>query len=117
MTYAVIATGGKQYKVSEGTVIEVEKLAVDAGKDFTFEKVLLYAADGNVTVGQPSLSHITITGKILEQAKGRKIYVSKFKAKARYRKTIGHRQHLTRVQIGPIVAKESKAPAKKEKTA
>lgn len=109
MKYAVIATGGKQYKVSEGTIIEVEKLDVATGSDFTFDNVLLLADDGSFKIGQPNLTNVSITGKVLAQKKGKKLYVSKFKAKARYRKTIGHRQLLTQIQIAQIVAKKEKS--------
>ena len=106
MTYAVIATGGKQYKVSEGDIIEIEKLDVEEGKDVTFADVLFYAADDAFQVGAPILSNITITGQVVSQFKAPKIRVAKFKAKARYRKVYGHRQHLTKIKIGKISVKK-----------
>ncbi len=112
MKYAVIATGGKQYKVEEGAILEVEKLDVEADKELTFDQVLLYVADDTVVVGQPTLTDITVTAKVLDQIKGEKIRVAKFKAKARYRKVTGHRQRLTRVQISNIAAKGEKATKK-----
>ena len=112
MKYAVIATGGKQYKVEEGAILEVEKLDVEADKELTFDQVLLYVADDTVVVGQPTLTDITVTAKVLDQIKGEKIRVAKFKAKARYRKVTGHRQRLTRVQISDIAAKGEKATKK-----
>jgi len=107
MKYAVIQTGGKQYKVSEGNTVDIEKLNTDS-ENHIFDKVLLYAADGVVKVGQPHLADVTVTAKVLEQVKGKKIRVAKFKAKARYRKVTGHRQQLTRVQIEKIATKEKK---------
>lgn len=112
MKYAVLASGGKQYKVSEGTIVELEKLNVAEGDQVTFDQVLLFVEDGIVTVGQPLVSGIAITAKVLGQIKARKIRVAKFKAKARYRKVYGHRQHLTRVQVETI----GKAGKKTEKT-
>ena len=106
MKYAVIQTGGKQYKVSEGSEIEVDKLDVAADTNFEFEKVLLFVDGGAVQVGQPHLNGAKITAKVLEQKKGKKIRVAKFKAKARYRKVTGHRQMLTKLQITKIVASD-----------
>ena len=118
MKYAVFASGGKQYKVSEGSVVELEKLPVEAGKDVVFDNVLLLAEDGIVSVGQPTVFGVSITAKVLDQIKARKVRVAKFKAKARYRKVYGHRQQLTKVQIQTIgkAAKktESKASEVKE---
>lgn len=108
MKYAVLASGGKQYKVSEGTVVELEKLKVVEGEQVTFEDVLLLVEDGIVTVGQPNVSGVTVTAKVLGQVKAQKIRVAKFKAKARYRKVHGHRQHLTKIQIESIGKKSAK---------
>jgi large subunit ribosomal protein L21 len=119
MKYVVIETGGKQYKASEGDILEVEKLNSAEGQEFKFEKVLLYTADGVCQVGQPNLEDIIVTAKILGQMRGPKIRVGKFKAKARYRRVTGHRQALTKVQIQSIAAKGEKATksaAKPEKT-
>ncbi len=108
MKYAVFASGGKQYKVTEGQTVDLEKLAVQAGESVNFDNVLLYVSDGAVKIGQPQLDDVTVTAKVVDQVKGDKIRVAKFKAKARYRKVIGHRQHLTRVQIETIAAKGEK---------
>jgi large subunit ribosomal protein L21 len=102
MKYAVIQTGGKQYKVSEGSEIEVDKLDAVVGSDFRFENVLLHVNDGVFKVGQPHIDGAVITAKVLEQKKGEKIRVAKFKAKARYRKVQGHRQMLTKLIIEKI---------------
>ena len=82
MKYVILETGGKQYKVSEGDIIEIEKINTEPGDIYTFEKVLLYTADGIAKIGQPSLDDISVTAKILEQKKGKKIRVAKFKAKS-----------------------------------
>lgn len=103
MRYAVIATGGKQYKVSEGDIIAVEKLPVDASEKLTFQEVLLAVVDGNVEVGKPTLSGVMVKATAVTQIKGDKIRVAKFKAKVRYRRVTGHRQHLTQVKIDQIV--------------
>lgn len=112
MKYAVLQSGGKQYKVSEGSVIEVEKLAVNAGDTYKLDKVLLVANDGDYMVGQPLVANATVTAKVLEQKKGPKIRVAKFKAKARYRRVQGHRQQLTKLEIVEISGKAAKAEAK-----
>lgn len=108
MKYAVVQTGGKQYKVSVGDILEVEKLDAVKDADVKFENVLLYASDGAFTVGQPHVNGAIVAGTVLEQKKGDKIRVAKFKAKARYRKVTGHRQLLTKVQIEKIELKPEK---------
>ncbi len=114
MKYAVLQTGGKQYKVSEGSIIEVDKLQVELDSSIKLEKVLLMADGGAFQLGQPHVNGAVVTAKVLEQKKGRKIRVAKFKAKARYRKVTGHRQHLTKLEITNIaVGKEKKTPAAK----
>jgi large subunit ribosomal protein L21 len=112
MEYAIITTGGKQYRVQPGDVIGVDKLETD--KDtHVFDKVLLVATDGKVEVGKPTVK-TTVTAKVLGQTKGEKIYVSKFKAKARYRRRSGFRAQLTKVQIEAIGnAKGAAAPKEK----
>jgi large subunit ribosomal protein L21 len=92
---SIIATGGKQYLVSTGDKIQVEKLAGDAGATITFDKVLF--ADG--TVGKPYISGASVTGKVLKQGRSAKIHVLKYKAKSKYRRKIGARQHYTEVEI------------------
>jgi large subunit ribosomal protein L21 len=99
MKYAIIESGGKQYKAVEGGILEVDKIDIEAGKTNKFDKVLLFTEDGACQIGKPLLSNTSVTGKILEQFKGDKIRVAKFKAKSRYRRVQGHRQLLTRIQI------------------
>lgn len=101
MKYAVIRSGGKQYKVSEGDIIAIEKLTSDR-KEVTFNEVLLYTADNQVQIGAPTLSNIAVTGKILQEKRGEKIRVAKYKAKVRYRRVTGHRQLISMVQIETI---------------
>ena len=102
--YAVIETGGKQYKVSEGDVIFIEKLEVAEGENVTFDKVLVVADGENVTVGAPLVSGATVTAKVEKQGKAKKIYVFKMKRKKNERKKKGHRQPFTKVTIEKINA-------------
>jgi len=99
--YAVIKIGGKQYKVSEGDTIEVQKLNSKDGK-IEFGEVLLLASDGKVKIGNPTVSKAKVTGKILENKKGKKVRVAKFKAKSRYRRVMGFRPQISVVQIDKI---------------
>lgn len=101
MKYAVIKTGGKQYKVSEGQTLLVEKLNVEAAKPVEFDKVLLLVEDEKVKIGQPFVE-TKVKAKVLDQVRGKKIDVFKYKAKTGYHKKIGHRQNLTKVQIEKI---------------
>ncbi len=100
--YAIIATGGKQYKVSEGDVICVEKLNVEEGGDVTFDSVLAVSGDKLLVGGE--VASATVTGKVLEQGRGRKVIVYKYKPKSGYHKKNGHRQAYTKVQIDKINA-------------
>ena len=102
MRYAVIKTGGKQYKVKEGDVIELERLEILPNKDFNFEEVLLYVSDESFKIGKPKVEGIKVSARLLEHVKGDKIRVSKFKSKVRYRRTTGHRQSLSKVKIQSI---------------
>ena len=101
--YAVIATGGKQYKVSEGDVIKVEKLGVEAGQTYTFDKVLLVSGD-EVKVGAPAVEGATVEADVSGDTKGKKVIVYKYKRKTGYHKKNGHRQQLTAVKITKINA-------------
>jgi len=101
--YAIIATGGKQYKVSEGDVILVEKLDVQAGDDVTFDQVLAVGGD-KLTVGSPFVDSASVSGKVLDQVKGKKVVVYHYKSKSGYHKKNGHRQAYTKVQIDKIKA-------------
>ena len=99
--YALIKTGGQQYCVEEGKVITIEKLDVEAGAEVAFDEVLLVSGD-SVKIGQPTVAGAQVTGKVLEQGKGAKIRIFKYKAKSNYRRRQGHRQPFTKVQIEKI---------------
>ncbi len=98
--YAIIATGGKQYKVSEGDVIDVEKLSVEAGENVTFDQVLAIGGDSMKVAGD--VAGATVTGTVMEQGKAKKVIVYKYKSKTGYHKKNGHRQLFTRVKIDKI---------------
>lgn len=100
--YAIIATGGKQYKVSEGDVIRVEKIEVEAGNTITFDQVLAVDNDG-LKVGA-DVKNASVTATVLDQARGRKVIVYKYKRKTGYHKKNGHRQAYTQVKIDKINA-------------
>ena len=99
--YAVIKTGGKQYRVQQGDVIFIEKLDVQAGETVTFDEVLLVSGD-ETTIGNPVVAGAKVEGKVLSQVKGQKIVVYKYKAKKNERKKQGHRQPYTKVEITAI---------------
>ena len=110
--YAIIEACGKQYKVAEGDVVFFEKLDAEEGKKVTFDKVILVSDDKKVQVGNPYVKGIKVEGKVVSHGKGKKILVFKYKAKKNYRRTQGHRQPYTKVEITNI-----KVPAaKKEAT-
>lgn len=102
--YAIIKTGGKQYKVAEGDVIRVEKLKVTEGEKVTFDEVMLVSNDGQVTAGTPTVAGATVEATVTNaEGKGKKIRVFKFKPKNNgYKRTQGHRQPFTAVQINKI---------------
>jgi large subunit ribosomal protein L21 len=102
--YAVIETGGKQYKVSEGDVLFIEKLDVEAGDAVTFDKVLVVADGDNVQIGAPTVAGATVSAKVEKNGKAKKIYVFKMKRKKNYRRKKGHRQPYTKVTIEKINA-------------
>ena len=110
--FAVIKTGGKQYKVAEGDTITVEKLDTEAGKDVTFDTVLMLGNGDDVTVGAPLVDGASVFGEVEEQTRGDKIIIRKKRQRQTYRRTQGHRQHLTVVKITGISA-DGKKPAKK----
>lgn len=102
--YAVVATGGKQYKVKEGDVLRVEKLAGEIGSEIAFDQILMTSDGENVNVGQPVLEGAQVKGHIVEQGKHSKIIVFKYKRRKRYRRKQGHRQPYTAVKIDAIEA-------------
>lgn len=99
--YAIVKTGGKQYCVEEGKKISVEKLDAEVGAEVVFDQVLLVAGD-DVQVGAPVVAGAKVTAKVLEQGKGKKIRIFKYKAKSNYRRRQGHRQPYTKVEVTKI---------------
>ena len=102
--YAIIETGGKQYKVAEGDVIFVEKLGVAAGESYVFDKVMAVSKDDAMTIGAPYVEGATVVANVLKNGKSKKIDVIKYKAKKNEKKKIGHRQDYTKIQIEKIEA-------------
>jgi large subunit ribosomal protein L21 len=100
--FAIIATGGKQYRVGVGDKLKVEKLAATDAGAISFDKVLLRSVGENLEIGAPSVAHATVEAKLLRNAKEKTKIVFKFHAKARYRKKKGHRQQFTEVEIVKI---------------
>lgn len=101
--YAVVETGGRQYKVTEGQVIDVERLEVEPGQTIELDRVLLIS-DEQVQVGQPTVAGAMVVAKVVGEEKGEKIIVFKYKPKTRYRRKTGHRQIYTRLAIQKIVS-------------
>ncbi|MCR5145639.1 MAG: 50S ribosomal protein L21 [Lachnospiraceae bacterium] len=99
--YAIIATGGKQYKVSEGDIITIEKLGVEAGEKVTFDQVLA-VGDKKLKVGTPTVDGATVEASVVKEGRGKKVIVYKYKRKTGYHKKNGHRQAFTQVKIEKI---------------
>ncbi|WP_438434361.1 50S ribosomal protein L21 [Gorillibacterium sp. sgz500922] len=102
--YAIIETGGKQYKVQEGDVLFIEKLTAGEGESVTFDRVLAVSGEAGLTIGAPLVAGATVSAKIEKHGKGKKILVYKYKAKKNYRRKQGHRQPYTKVVIDKIQA-------------
>ncbi|MGA7670980.1 MAG: 50S ribosomal protein L21 [Nitrolancea sp.] len=102
--YAVVVTGGKQYRVAVGDRIEVERLEAEPGAEITLDRVLMVAQDGDVKIGTPVVDGAKVIANVDEQAKGKKLIVFKMRPKKRYRRKTGHRQLITRLTIKDIVA-------------
>jgi len=102
--YAVLETGGKQYRVAAGDTLEIERLAVDAGQSFTFDRVLLVNNDGQIAVGAPTVAGAKIVADVVEHIRGDKKIIFKMKRRKGYHKKQGHRQELTVVKITEITA-------------
>ena len=101
--YAIIATGGKQYKVSEGDIIKVERLGAAAGETVTFDQVLV-VNNGELKAGNPTVAGVSVSATVVEEGKGKKVIVYKYKRKTGYHKKNGHRQIYTAVKIEKINA-------------
>lgn len=104
MAYAVIQTGGKQYRVAEGDVIEVEKLDFDAGAEAKFEEVLLVSNGSNLSIGTPLVQGASVVADVVEQIKDDKVIAFKYKRRKGYHRTVGHRRQLTKLKIKTITA-------------
>ena len=102
--YAIIETGGKQYRVQEGDVVFLEKLQAESGSEVVFDKVLAVSDEGNMSFGTPFLADASVKATVINHGKDKKIVVFKYKAKKRYRRKQGHRQPYTKVQIEKIEA-------------
>ena len=104
MAYAVIQTGGKQYRVAEGDVIEVEKLEVEAGAEAKFEQVLLVSNGESLSIGVPLVAGAAVIAEVVEQTKAPKVVAFKYKRRKGYHRTVGHRRQLTRLKIKTVSA-------------
>ncbi len=102
--YAVISTGGKQYRVKKNETLRIEKIDGQVGDTVSFDRVLLFSDGENMEVGRPLLENVTVTGRIVAQDKAKKIIVFKYKRRKRYRRKQGHRQPFTAVKIEAIDA-------------
>ena len=100
--YAVLETGSKQYRVSAGDQVEVERLAIEAGQPVTFDRVLLVSNEGKVSIGSPTVANASVVANVVEHIRGEKKVAFKMKRRKGYHKTIGHRQELTVVKIQEI---------------
>jgi large subunit ribosomal protein L21 len=115
--YAVVMTGGKQYRVETGSELMIERLAADAGSSVTFDRVLFVGDGDTVTVGTPTVDGATVSATVLGEALGPKLVIFKFKQKVKYRRTTGHRQHLTRIRIDEISTSRKTAKGEKAEKA
>lgn len=111
--FAVIKTGGKQYRAQEGDVLNVEKLAVESGKEVTFDQVLLIEDKGKAMIGTPLIKNAVVKATVIENFRDKKVIVFKKKRRKQYKKKQGHRQELTKVQIEKIIFGKETAPKKK----
>jgi len=100
--YAIIQTGGKQYKVEPGMTIKVEKLSGEVGEQVRFDRVLMVSDGSDIKIGQPTVEGAVVYGRVVEQGRGRKIIVFKYKRRKNYRRKKGHRQYYTSVRIETI---------------
>ncbi len=117
MQYAVIETGGKQYKITKGQVFDVDSLGLKAGDKVNFDKVLLLVSDGSVEIGMPYLAGAAVSAKVIDSVKGDKVRSARFQAKSRHRRVTGFRPQFTRVEISDIqVGSNTQKETKKTKS-
>ncbi|MEW6077556.1 MAG: 50S ribosomal protein L21 [Thermodesulfobacteriota bacterium] len=102
--YAVIASGGKQYRVEKDEVLRIEKIPGDVGDSVSFDQVLMFADADKVSIGQPLLKNVSVRAHIVEQDRAKKVLIFKFRRRKRFRKTQGHRQSFTAVKVDAIEA-------------
>lgn len=102
--YAIIETGGKQYRVTEGDVLTIEKIEAAEGQTVDFDRVLTVVKEGEVVIGKPLVADAKVTAEVVSHGKGKKILVFKYKAKSNYRRRQGHRQPFTKIRIEKIFA-------------
>lgn len=100
--YAVLETGSKQYRVAPGDTIDVERLEVESGQSYTFDRVLLVSNEGKISVGTPTVANASVLADVVEHLRGPKLLTFKMKRRKGYHKSIGHRQELTRLKINQI---------------
>lgn len=105
MSYAIIQTGGKQYRVAEGTILDVEKLHVTPGESTTLTDVLMVADGANVTFGTPFVAAASVQAEVVDQWKDEKVVAFKFRRRKGYHRTVGHRRQLTKLKITSITSK------------
>jgi len=113
--FAVIKTGGKQYKVQEGDILEVEKLGLEKGQKVNFDQVLLVDDENKTFIGTPFLENTLVKGEVIENFKDKKVIIFKKKRRKQYKRTKGHRQELTRIRVDEIVYGLKPAPKKEKK--
>jgi large subunit ribosomal protein L21 len=113
MAYAIIKSGGRQFRVAEGDTIDVDLLDIDPGKTAMFSDVLMFADGENVTHGNPLIAGAKVTAEVVEQRKDKKVIAFKYKRRKGYHRTVGHRRKLTRLKIKSIDLGSKKAAAKK----
>ena len=113
MAYAIIRTGGRQFRVAEGDTLDVDLLDVTVGKSASFGEVLMFADGKNVTQGDPVIAGAKVTAEVLEQRKDKKVIAFKYRRRKGYHRTVGHRRKLTRVKIKSIDLGSKKTAAKK----
>jgi len=105
MAYAIIQTGGKQYRVAEGDILDVEKLPLEAGQSTTFTDILMIADGDNVSIGAPFVDKASVKAEVVDQWKDEKVIAFKFRRRKGYHRTVGHRRQLTKLKITSIAAK------------
>jgi len=105
MSYAIIKTGGKQYRVTEGDILDVEKLDVETGQSTTFTEIIMVADGTSVTFGSPFVSNASVQAEVVDQWKGEKVIAFKFRRRKGYHRTVGHRRKLTKLKITSITNK------------